>query len=339
MKRFSIYALFMLALMGLFVINGCDKSSPTNPDDGNEAIDQEFGGYSVTDENPDEIQLADFDIEDESVSDGVSDDPEMVSLMDSATINIYYVRITWGMLEWDSSATISTNWNGTATTNRGTLMVLKTVRFEKPVDYIVRPRVNNKNVQWVSETLPHFDGIQFAIVDNDPAEAGIAGEFTFTAGAYSNSFTFAELDSMDLIETVDNLGNQVSIISRSKQALIFAGGFLEGRWVRDTERGGHFWGRWIHSTGLRAGYLKGIWGVNRLGENVFFGKYISLSGKFGGLLAGQWGFDDETAGKGWFNGRWVNERLTKIGIIKGHFKAGTEGDGTGYFNGSWKRNY
>ena len=68
-----------------------------------------------------------------------------------------------------------------------------------------------------------------------------------------------------MVEPVGALGHEVSIVTRSKDITPFAGGFIEGRWVKTNGKGGQFKGRWINSTGENAGHIKGIWGVNRFG--------------------------------------------------------------------------
>lgn len=338
MKRYTFYALLMLSFLALIVLGGCSKNSPNAPDDKMDPIDQEYGGYTTADEVPEASLVVDFEEQDETVVDGISEDPAMNALLDSNKIKVYFVRVTWGMLKWDSSATVATDWSGTASVNKGTLAVLKKIRFERGEDFI-KLRTNRQTVEWISRTMPHFDGLYFAIFDNDTSQSSIEGEFTFSTGPYSNTFTFSELDSMELIETVDNLGNQISFNSFSKHVTPFAGGFLEGRWIKDTPKGGHFWGRWVDNKGFNAGFLKGIWGENRFGQRVFYGKYTDFSGRFKGLLVGNWEYTDENSGKGAFYGNWINASFFAIGKIKGSFKTGEPGDGHGYFRGRWTRKY
>jgi len=335
MKRYSFYALLVLALMAMMVLGGCSKNSPTATDETMEPIDQEYGGFTTANESPDEFLTEEFVDEDEEqdVDNGILTVPEIETYLDSAGMNIYFVRATWGKLEWDSTATTATDWSGSASINKGTLAVLRTIRFERRLGDHIEPRTDRRNVSWVSFTQPHFDGILFAIIDNDTSDA--EGEFTFRTGPYSTTFTFSELDSMGMLETVDNLGNQISFISQSRKAVPFAGGFMEGRWMRDNQRGGHFVGRWIHSTGLRAGYCRGIWGTNRNGDQVMFGKNISVSGIFRGLLKGTWGRNDADGKLGWYAGRWVNASYTNVGTFKGHWKVGEISDRRGYFRGKW----
>jgi hypothetical protein len=334
MKKYSFFALMVIALL-IIVVGGCSKESPTSINEGLELIDQEFGGYTIADETPDNDLVADFAVNDESSVDGISENSQLNGLNDSSVVNYYHVRIIWGKLNHDSTATQVINWNGSASVNKGTLTIMRKIRFENLTDYIVHPRTDKKSVQWVSQTITDFDGIHFVIIDNDTANSSLPGEFTITVGAYTNTFSFAELDSMELVADVDNLGNQVAIVAFKKQVVPFAGGFLEGRWIRTAERGGRFWGRWINSVGSHTGYLKGIWGVDHNGNQVFYGKYTTLNGRFAGLLKGEWGFSDEINGKGWMKGVWVNANHSKISNIKAIWRTGKPNDRKGFFHGRW----
>ncbi len=328
MKR-AIYC--SLAVVQLFVfVLGCSKETPNEPETALDPIDQEFGGFTTSQEPVDDYIIAEYDMD---TDDELTTDSEVNALIDSTVLDVYYVRITWGMLEWDSTATTVVDWSGSASINKGTLAVMRTIRFEGPTDNLTRPRQSKTQVDWLSNTLSHFDGISLAIIDNDTTDT--PGEFTIAMGPYSNTFSFEELDSLNMVESVDDMGNQVSILSKSRGVVPFAGGFLEGRWIRTNDKGGRLHGRWIHSTGSHAGYLKGIWGTNRFDSHVFYGKYMSHSGDFKGLLRGTWGYDDEAIGDGWFDGRWVNKRLTEIGVLRGHFKTGEK---KGFFRGRWKNN-
>ena len=336
MKRYSFYAMLMLAIAAMLVAGGCTKDSPNSPDEAMDQIDLENGGFSISDETPDEFLIEDFDVEDPTAEDAISSDPAMTALLDSNGLDIYHVRITWGLLEWDSTNAVVTDWNGSAVTNKGTMLVQRVIRFERATDRILKPRPDRKTVEWESKTVTHMDGIHLVIIDNDTSEANVSGALTINVGPYSNTFTFEELDSLDLIEDVDNIGNQVAVQAYNKKVIPFAGGFLEGRWIQDKRHGGRFWGRWMHSTGLRAGFIKGIWGINRFDQKVMYGKYISLNGRFKGLLRGGWEFTDEENGLGEFHGNWVNAAFSQLGTFKGKFKTAQEGERKGFFRGMWK---
>jgi len=172
-----------------------------------------------------------------------------------------------------------------------------------------------------------------AIIDNESGSE-VEGILKINAGLYSKELSFDELSSLELIETFGSEGHEISMISKEKELTPFAGGFLDGRWIKTKKHGGEFKGRWIHSTGLNAGYLKGIWGIDKKQKKVFYGKYINFNGNFQGLLAGNWEYIfDENIGS--LKGHWIDKGLQKMGILLGHFKTGFPGDRRGFFHGHW----
>ncbi|MFQ5823483.1 MAG: hypothetical protein ACE5JB_05460 [bacterium] len=335
------FSLFVLVFLATFLLIGCGKNQLISPDEeleGEEelSLDKEFGGFDTSDEAigfGDPNMVDDF-TEDADVADAFSVEAETIEALNADTVKAYFLRITWGQLEGDSTATEVIDWSGSAEINKGTLVLLKTIRFERN-DFIHLPRESRQKIDFTSFTKPHFDGITIAIIDNDTTQENVEGTFTLNAGSYSKVLAFSELDSLELVEPVGTEGNEVSIISRSKEIVPFAGGFLSGRWVKTRANGGIFRGRWINSLGTNAGHLRGIWGINQQGEKVFFGKYISMNGEFRGLLAGEWEYTRDEH-RGIFRGRWVNRAITIIGTLKGHFKTGRPGDGRGFFHGRWR---
>jgi len=331
--------LLVLSALSLAGLTACSKNDPLgeNQNEGEETLDLNLtnGGFDTSNEPVafGDAGIAAESIEDVDVVDDLSNDPATRSAIESGNVKLYELRIIFGLLQGDSSATEVVDWSGSAEINKGTLVVLKTIRFENG-DYIHLPRDNRRRIEFTSTTRPHFDGLLLAIIDNDTSDATLEGSFTFNAGAYSRTLTFSELDSLDLLEPVGANGHEVSIISRSKEATPFAGGFLAGRWIKKTMNDGTFHGRWINSMGTNTGHLRGIWGVNRNGEKVFFGKYISMSGEFRGLLRGAWSFERGTDG-GLFRGNWIDRNNQTVGTLHGHWKSGRPGDGRGYFHGRY----
>lgn len=341
MKKLRL-SLWLPMLLVAFLMAACSNDKLTSPgdipgEDEEVSLDKEFGGYNTTDEPTafgDKEMMDEFG-EDSEVDDAISDAPETLVDLNSDKVKALFLRITWGLLEGDSTATEEVDWSGSAEINKGTLVLLKTIRFERN-DFIHLPRESRQKIEFTSFTKPHFDGIAIAIIDNDTTQKNVEGTFTLSlqGGTYTKVLTFSELDSLDLVEAVGPGKNEVSIVSRSKEIVPFAGGFLSGRWKKTHPNGGIFKGRWINSLGTNAGHLRGIWGINKRGQKVFFGKYISLNGQFRGLLAGKWEF---TRGEnvGVFRGRWVDRNLNTRGTLKGHFKTGGPGDRRGFFHGRW----
>ena len=342
--------LWLLSVSLVLSLWACQNADLVNPGDETVSeeeisLDKEFGGFDTSDELPgfgDQSIQSDF-AADETAADPVAVEAES-SIVDSG-VPAYFVRITWGKLQGDSAASDRVDWSGYAEVNRGTLGVLKVIRFERSTDRLLLPRESRKRVDFTSVTSRHYDGLLFIIIDNDTAAADSDGQFTFTAGAYSRTFSFSELDSLELIESVDDQGNEVSVVSRGKMVQPFAGGFFSGRWIRKSDRRGRFIGRWIDSMGNNAGYLKGIWGergnanngngMPGRGKRVLFGKYIHLDGRFGGLLAGGWGYADDSDRRGWLKGIWFGRQRQVLGHFKGVWKSGRAGDGRGFFHGRW----
>lgn len=338
MKKYALLSLLVVALLTMLIIGGCSKNSPNEPEQEEELseLDKPYGGLDTSDELPsfgDPEITVDF-ADDEDVNDPITLDPAFSNKVNADTVNAYFIRITWGLLEGDSTATTVIDWSGSASINRGVLGIKKRILFE-PQDYIVLPRPDRKTVEWVSYTVPHFDGIALIIIDHDSID--VEGEFTFSTDLYTRTFSYSELDSMEVVEIVTDEGHQVSIQAYNKKVIPFGGGFLDGRWIRTRKHGGIFKGRWINQFGTCAGHLKGIWGMNRFAEKIFFGKYISLNGQFGGLLAGNWGYKDNAEQAGWFAGRWVNRSLTAIGTLRGHWKVKEDSQRHGFLHGKWKR--
>ncbi len=332
-------SLVFSALFFALIFMGCEKNNPTEPQNNElttESLDKADGGYTTDDEQPgfgDMAMMVEYEESASVVSDTYA--AETDSGMTNSSFPAYFVRLTWGQLQGDSTATTDTDWSGSIEINKGVLAVRKAIRFEQN-DYIHLPRASRQLVEFTSLTNIHFDGIALIIIDNDSTDT--EGLLTITAGAYSRTLTFSELDSIESIETVDDLGNEFSIVAQVKDVEPFAGGFFEGKWMRRAGKGGTFEGRWINSLGTSVGYMKGIWGQNLRGRNVLFGKYIHRNGSFGGLLAGQWGNDDMDGESGWMQGRWANRNRTTIGHFKGVWRTSLEVEGKGFFHGRWNRN-
>ena len=333
MKKFIFLSALILSLSTMLFLGGCSKNSPTEPDNTEiNELDKAYGGYSTSDELPafGDVTLSTEFADDNTVSDPIAVDPSFISALDSNKVDAYFIRIVWGLLEYDSTSTEAIDWSGTATVNKGVLGIMKAIRFEGS-DRIMLPRPDPKVVQWTSYTMGHLDGISMVILDRDSTDS--EGLFTIATGLYERTFSYDELDSLELVETVTESGQQISIMAYKKQVIPFGGGFFDGRWIKTRKNGGKFLGRWINRLGTSAGHLKGIWGVNSHDIKVFHGKYITLNGNFGGLLSGLWGYVENDTTKGWLNGRWVNRNLTTIGKVKGHWKIKEDNHRRGFFHG------
>ncbi len=342
LKFFAV--LVVILCTTTFFAGGCifDSAKKINNDNTEVEVpdlEDEFGGYKPTDEAPafgDPEILNDFG-EDQEVEDLLSTDPQVARDMEDSLVVVYFLRITWGRLEWDTTASSVIDWSGKAQIDKGTLVLLRTIRFE-PGDFIHRPRPDRKTLEWTSYTRPHFDGIYIAIVvpPNHADSIDTEGSFTFTTTPFSRTFSFSELDSINVIYQVDGEGNEIAFVGCKKQLVPCGNGFLDGRWIQTAPHRGVFKGRWINRDGSLAGHLKGHWGIRHNGEKVFFGKYVSFNGAFRGLLKGRWGYSDNQA-RGWFVGEWFDRNHQAKGVLKGHWRAGEQMRRKGFFEGEWRR--
>ena len=326
-----------LAISSL-LMQACDKQQPMESsasiaDNETLSLEKDFGGFTASDEAAmlsDEELLAEI-VEDKNVSDPLFNEAAENSTSSSGT-RAYEVRVTWGMLERDPTATELIDWSGSVQVSRGVLAVLRTIHFEDELhgDRLHLPRPNPRELAFSSYTDTHSDGLLLLVIDRGLSEA--PGRLTIQAGKYTRTFTFGELASLNLIEPVGPNANAVSIISRNRTARPVAGGFLTGRWAKKGAGEGKLYGRWIDGEGATVGVLRGIWGERRDGEKVFFAKYVDLHGEYGGLLAGHWSYDgDERSGV--FEGEWFSRDRQESGVVSGHFQPGRHG--RGFFSGLW----
>ena len=339
--RFSVTLIISLFTM-IFFVNGCifDSAKKINSDNAEldvPDLEDEFGGFKPTDEVAgfgDPEILSEF-AEDQDVVDLLSTDPQIAADIEDSLVGVYFLRITWGRLEWDTTATTITDWSGTVQIDKGALVLLRKIRFE-PGDYIHRPRPDRRTLEWTSYTGPHFDGICVAIVVPPGDTASTEGTLTFSSTPFSRTFSFSQLDSINVVYPVDQEGNEIAFVGHKKQLVPCGNGFLEGRWMKTARNQGVFKGKWINRDGSLAGHLKGLWGVRSNGDKVLFGKYISHNGTFKGLLQGSWGYSDNEEG-GWFAGEWCGQNGQAKGVLKGHFRVGGEKGRKGHFQGQWRQ--
>lgn len=344
MKSLFSSALVVMLFMVAFFIGGCIFDSPKKINNDNTEVqtpnlEDDFGGYKPTDEAPafgdPEIQN-DFG-EDQKVFDLLNTDSRITSLFVDSLVDVYFLRITWGRLDGDTTATTVVDWSGSARINKGFLVLLKTIRFDTG-DYIHRPRPDKQTIEWTSYTKTHFDGIFVAIVVPPNETKSADGIFTFSTAPFTRSFNYSELDSIDVIYPVGQEGNAISFVGHRKQfvPLPCGNGFLDGRWIKTAKDRGEFMGKWINQDGSLAGHFKGFWGIKNNGEKAFFGKWISRTGAFKGLLKGKWGYSDNEE-EGWFSGNWFDRYHSSEGTVEGHWTTGGEKGRKGFLEGKWKR--
>lgn len=378
------FILPLAALLMLGLLAGCSQDEDGVVAAGASADDftyldlnETYGGLSATDEEEafgDEALKAMMLTEDgQEIQDPLADDPEVQRLQemgrhtdlyrDGARPKFTYLRLRWGMLRGPEDTTVVerpcelTDWTGEIHTDRGLVVVKRTIRFEAG-DHVIFPRLNPQTVAFVSRTTCGFDGLVLQIIERpDTSATGEVADLepnklTINAGPFRGEYLVSELAGMNEVFDVDDSGNRFQIEGFTLTDIeVCPKGFLSGRYRRvppqfgedrpDTAGGedrgelyGHFAGTWRDLNGRIQGFLRGGYGINAEGERVFMGKYIDRRGRFQGLLRGTWEPGDQEGNLASFKGQWGNRREGVIGILGGEAHP-VEGYPGGFFTGRW----
>ena len=372
MKTIRHCALLLLATLLLAGLYGCSEDD-SNPAAGTQTavddyaaidFDAPYGGLTKTDEEPafgDPYLLQDDALEDQEVyADELLADPEVRALMamgevpgdprDPSRPRFTFLRLVWGQLDGavdDSTGRVEdgelVDWSGLLRVDRGVVVVRRVIRFERPFDFLVHPRIDRHTVAWSSHTGGHFDGLLIQIME--PPRNGEGGDgdppppnqLHLITGPFEQSFTVAELADLDEVHEVDEAGNAIQLAGFTLGDLDpCPKGFLSGVWRDDpdTDDGsGVIRGRWVGLDGRGLGHMMGSYGYDEEGTPVFFGKYVSRSGRFLGLLAGTWEPGDRP-GTGTFLGHWTRDGENRDGVLGGRYLSLPERPG-GFYQGRW----
>ncbi len=342
-NRFPVFAALLVVVVALFLAGCSSSSSPNNSASGN-PFNQTFGGLAPTSESPafgDPMLMTMAG--DDDAHDNLSSSPDIDSLNHQAGVNVFSVEFKWGHLQLDSTETAVTDWSGSLTIQRGAIIAVRTIGFDAG-DYLVLPRHQRTELDWVSHTKQSFDGILVYVYDPTGGQY-YGNNLTFTTAPYTHTFNTSQLDSLSELVNVGN--NQVSINALKLTQADCSAGFLNGRFIRsEADRDtGKFLGLWVSRGGLLFGHFKGHFGVRDDGTRVLFGKWISAgppdesdaAGTFRGLLKGQWGYDANVdpvlLNHGWFQGDIYDRSLTVIGHFNGTWVAVAPSGGSGNGNG------
>ncbi|MEW5796020.1 MAG: hypothetical protein AB1772_06625 [Candidatus Zixiibacteriota bacterium] len=341
---------------------GCSDNPVQN--DNNQAVADEFGGYTATDESPafGDASLTAAEAEEEEIDDPILAVPSVQEVVNDVDAGIFHFRAVWGRIPYDSTVTVATDWTGSLTISRGAIVLRRLIRFELNQDTYL-PRTDRKLLEWVSFTTVHNDGIAVDIfvppvrpeIDSSWVPDGMGDStlvvdtifaepvtLTFATGPYTRTFTLPELAALQEIVSLDD-GNKVAFHSIQMLRQVCPRGMLAGRWGYDEAGNGVFRGMWMSALGRVTGYLEGRFGQDDQGAKVFFGKWIDRDGRFEGLLRGVWGhgfwatpeeIEQRRAG-GWFMGRIFDANANPIGVLGGHFGSAPDYQG-GWFQGRWK---
>ena len=346
-----------IALGALALVVGC---SQTDEETGvlQEALDQDFGGFDVQDEEPffgeqtlySDLELADEgeeeDFEADSIESAVSGeiDQDAGAVLGEQGSNeagrwVYAVRVSWGRHVFDPSAQGVTRWDPTISTDCGRLAVRRRIALERG-ERVVRPRDNARSVSLISSTRPHLDGIAL-LLGVRPEEHPCAQQGVFRIEtAERGTVEIALMDGLDNLTRRYDMGDGMQVVVLAHR-LEPRGqkrcrrGTLVGRWRRHIDEAGAarkhlgtFYGRVANELGDPLGYVKGIWGRPGRGrlqsKRVFYGKFIQKDGKFLGLLAGRYG-------KNLFAGAWyLGPRAGLLhGGVGGQYRRGDENEPDG----------
>lgn len=330
--------LYIVALMAfVFLMTACESTD----NDISPIWDQDYGGYTTTDEDPafGDLELLTLFQEDPQYQDPLANDTTIRNAERNRFARHYLVRILWGNLDTPTAASDTTgdcpitDWSGSITVNGGVISILRLLRFE--IDDAVVPRRSAREFSWISYTSNGVDGILFKVIDIPNPVAETLDILEFKSKQYEIRIPFSDLANYSNFVFIDEC-NKISIVATEIYPSRCPGGFLEGLWIAETDSSGYFKGAWFADDGSISGYLRGEYNTID-GNRVLFGKWIDSSGTFGGLLKGTWSAlpTDRRGPDGSFEGFWVDDNGTRAGRFKGHYCFCRESD-QGWFHGKWR---
>ena len=306
-------------IFAVAVFAGCsDDDTTTAPDpSGSEELnlEDEFGGYSATDELPsfDDDVVADVANENREVDDNVASDPETSRVEGEDGTRVFAMTLRWGHFGGtpELGGADKLDWSGSIrTTGESRIVLLNVVSFE-PGDGAVLPRQDPQLLEWTSSIANGHDGIRIVVLQ--PNEVGAGGDSLYLdTTLFDGAFALDDLVDYDNMLDVGEAGLDMrfqSIETEDVGDVNTFQGWVDGRWrwSEDQERG-TFHGVWVNPRAGAIGHVRGHFGTNKAGENVFFGKYIDRAGQFQGFLRGSFTLaeGDLATGRGRFQGNWFS---------------------------------
>jgi len=333
----------LLVLTFVWTMVGCSQnpSEPTNTTAGD--INADFGGYTATSEAPgfgDADLLADADGE-VDYNDPLQVSPAVDSIMADSNAGFFVFRVAWGQLEYDSSMTTPTTWDGSLTISRGAELVRRVIRFEPGQDEVL-PRTDRTLIEWVSQTTVHYDGL---LVDMYFPRPVPMFDTTLTP-SIDTLFDTTWVDMYDTTQTpeVDTLGDTtwVTVIDTIPTPEV------------DTLGGDTTWTTVVDTTmpdPVTVTFETGPYSRTfTLGELVALDTIVYLEDSNAvafhafkmdrlpcarGFLAGHWGRTEDSTGAsvGVFRGMWMSRNGRVDGWLRGNY--GRNEDGKHVFYGKW----
>jgi len=332
-----------------------------------------YGGLTVSDEYEafadDALAAMMFAEEGEEVDDEIAHDPEVQELEDLGREagdpnnhnrpRFTFLRLRWGMVR-SSEDTLNIpeppcdmlDWTGEIHTDRGIVLVQRVIKFERPADHLVLPRLDRKTVAFVSNTTCHFDGLLLQIIerpqDFDPDNSE-PNRLHINTGPYSGVYEVEALAGFNEIIQVDDNGNLMQLNGFNLSDTAYCPkGFLSGRFrhipaedsdltMSDDNPGtqvGRLAGAYMDLTGRISGFMRGGYGYDAGGNPVFYGKYIGRRGIFRGLISGTWQPAEDVRDLASFEGRWVTASGGVEGLLGGTAHPVHDYPG-GFYEGRW----
>jgi len=379
--RTVMIPVFALILM-LGLLAGCSDSgtdavpAATTGSDSYDTMDfaQPYGGLTVSDEaeafDDDALKMMLYAEEDEAIDDPLARDPEVLLYeamgsqssdpTDRTRPKFTYVKLRWGMLRGPEDTVRveqdcdRTDWTGEIHTDRGLVVVRRLIRFEKPADHVIFPRLDHQTVAFVSHTRCGQDGLILQIIERPAAADSVEvapNMLHINTGPFQGEYNVADLASLDEVTDVDALGNRFQITGfRLSDIAYCPKGFLSGRYkvkpVEDAvdpanedlqaegQRLGRMAGAFTDLTGRISGFMRGGYGINAEGEKVFHAKYIGRRGDFRGLISGHWEAGDSETDLATFTGHWVSASGNREGKLGGEAHPVEDYPG-GFYVGRW----
>ena len=375
----------MAALLALAGCSGGDNSPTAATSVGGDdyaALDlnRTYGGLTETDEAVafgDKALEAELDAESGTEADDpLAGDPAVRRFEamcqgepapgDSVRPRITYLTLRWGMLRGPEDTTAITppcdvtDWTGSVRTDAGVLIVKRVLRFERPYDHLIWPRLDRRTAAFVSHTACGWDGLVLEIIEppapaaGDSSGMGMGGPqdpptapnvLHIRTPLVELDIPVADLGALDRVIDVNDQGLRFQLTGFTPGEIgVCPKGFLSGRYrfVREVDRPdstgavrlGMLAGLWQGLDGRIEGFLRGGYGVDAAGQRVFAGKVIGRGGHFRALVHGTWEPAAGDTALATFSGEWAGAGGRVEGILGGeaHPVAGYPG---GFFTGRW----